>query len=108
MRLLLPLLFSASLACAADDFVESPLHRENPAVPHGTVTKMPVWESKIFPNTTRDWWIYVPAQYKPENATAVMIFQDGHDYVNVKGHWRVPIVFDNLIASGAMPVTIAI
>jgi enterochelin esterase family protein len=69
---------------------------------------MPPWESQIFPNTTRDWSIYVPAQYKPQQPAAVMIFQDGHDYVNVKGHWRVPIVFDNLIASGAMPPTIAI
>jgi enterochelin esterase family protein len=108
MRFLLPLLLSATLAFAADDFVESPLHRENPNVPHGTVTKMPPWESKIFPNTTRDWSIYVPAQYKPESPAAVMIFFDGHDYVNTKGHWRVPIVFDNLIASGDMPVTIAI
>ena len=67
---------------------------------------MPVWESKIFAGTTRDWWVYVPAQYKPEQAAAVMVFQDGHDYVNLKGNWRAPIVFDNLIASGEMPVTI--
>jgi enterochelin esterase family protein len=108
MRFLLPLILSAAVAFAADDFVESPLQRENPNVPHGTVTKMPEWESKIFPNTIRDWSIYVPAQYKPESPAAVMVFFDGHDYVNVKGHWRVPIVFDNLIASGEMPVTIAI
>src|SRR5688572_19880913 len=108
MRFLLPLLFTATLALAADDFVESPLHRENPDIPKGTVTKMPVWESKIFAGTTRDWWIYVPAQYKAEQAAAVMIFQDGHDYVNLKGNWRVPTVFDNLIASGDMPVTIAL
>jgi enterochelin esterase family protein len=108
MRFLLPLLLSAALAFAAHEFVESPLHRENPSVPHGTVTKMPAWESKIFPDTTRDWSIYVPAQYKPEQPAALMIFQDGHDYVNVKGNWRVPIVFDNLIASGDMPVTIAV
>jgi sugar lactone lactonase YvrE/enterochelin esterase-like enzyme len=111
MRLLFPLLCLASLgisAFASDDFVESPLHRENPSIPHGSVTKMPPWESKIFAGTTRDWWIYVPAQYKPEQPAALMVFQDGHDYVNVKGHWRVPIVFDNLIASGEMPVTIAV
>ncbi len=111
LRFLLPLFLSTIVVTttwAADDFVESALHRENPAVPHGTVTKMPVWESKIFPGTTRDWWIYVPAQYKPENPAALMVFQDGHDYVNVKGNWRVPIVFDNLIASGDMPVTIAV
>jgi len=111
MRFLVPLLFSASLAVSAiadDEFVESVLHRENPSIPHGTVTKMPPWESKIFAGTTRDWWVYVPAQYKPEQAAALMVFQDGHDYVNLKGNWRVPIVFDNLIASGDMPVTIAV
>lgn len=108
MRFLLPLLLSATLALAADDFVESPLHRENPGVPHGTVTKMPAFESKVFADTTRDWSIYVPAQYKPEVPAAVMVFFDGHDYVGPKGHWRVPTVFDNLIASGDMPVTIAI
>ena len=111
MRFLVPLLFSASLAVSAfadDEFVESVLHRENPSIPHGAVTKMPPWESKIFAGTTRDWWVYVPAQYKHEQAAALMVFQDGHDYVNLKGNWRVPIVFDNLIASGDMPVTIAV
>ena len=38
---------------------------------------MPPWESKIFPGTKRDWWVYVPAQYKPENPGGVMVFQDG-------------------------------
>ena len=108
MRFLLPLLLSATLALAADDFVESPSHRENPNVPHGTVTKMPAWESKIFPGTTRDWSIYVPGQYKPESPAAVMVFFDGHNYINPTGRFRVPIVFDNLIAAGDMPVTIAI
>lgn len=108
MRFLLPLLCSVSLTLAADEFIESPLHRETPDVPRGTVTKMPVWESKIFAGTTRDWWVYVPAQYQPEQAAALMVFQDGHDYVNVKGNWRVPIVLDNLIASGDLPVTIAV
>ena len=102
------LLLSASLAVfaftsgpcifAADDFVESPDHRVNASIPHGTVTQMPPWESKIFDGTVRDWWVYVPAQFKPDGSAAVMVFQDGHDYVNVKGNWRVPVVFDNLIA----------
>jgi sugar lactone lactonase YvrE/enterochelin esterase-like enzyme len=108
MRFLLPLLLLSVCAFAADDFVPAPEHHENPAVPHGMVTPMPPWESKIFPNTTRDWWVYVPAQCKPDQPAAVMVFQDGHDYVDLKGHWRVPIVFDNLIASGDMPPTIAI
>ncbi|MCC6509518.1 MAG: SMP-30/gluconolactonase/LRE family protein [Pirellulaceae bacterium] len=77
-------------------------------VPHGTVETMPAFESKIFENTTRDWSIYVPAQYKPGQATALMVFQDGQSFSNVQGRWRVPIVFDNLIARGDMPPTIAV
>src|ERR1043165_793659 len=37
-----------------------------------------------------------------------MIFQDGHSYLDVKGRLRVPVVFDNLIARGDMPPTIAV
>lgn len=77
-------------------------------VPHGTVEDMPAFESKIFANTTRDWAIYVPAQYKKEEPAALMIFQDGAGYRNVTGRWRVPVVFDNLIARGDMPPTIAV
>ena len=77
-------------------------------VPQGTVEPMPAWESKIFAQTIRDWAIYVPAQYNPEQPAALMVFQDGQSFSNVKGRWRVPIVFDNLIARGDMPPTIAV
>jgi enterochelin esterase family protein len=77
-------------------------------VPHGTVDQMPPWESKIFANTIRDWSIYVPAQYKPEQPAALMVFQDGERMRDVNGRWRIPVVFDNLIARGDMPPTIAV
>jgi enterochelin esterase family protein len=51
-------------AFAIDDYQLGPLSMEKPVVPKGTVTQMPQWKSKIFAGTTRDWWIYVPAQYK--------------------------------------------
>ncbi len=81
---------------------------EKADVPRGKVEEMPPWESKIFENTIRKWWVYVPAQYRPETPAAVMVFQDGEGYRNPKGPWRVPVVFDNLIARGDMPPTIAI
>ncbi len=81
---------------------------ENENVPHGSVEKMSTFESKIFKDTTREWSIYVPAQYKKDQPVALMVFQDGHSYVDVKGRWRVPVVFDNLIARGEMPTTIAV
>ncbi|HEY2414585.1 MAG TPA: alpha/beta hydrolase-fold protein [Pirellulaceae bacterium] len=77
-------------------------------VPHGAVEQMPPWKSQIFANTTRDWSIYVPAQYKKDQPAALMVFQDGRGYADVKGRWRVPVVFDNLIARGDMPPTIAV
>ncbi len=77
-------------------------------VPKGIVLQMPVFESKIFAKTTRDWSIYVPAQYKADKPAALMVFQDGEGMKNDKGRWRVPIVFDNLIARGDMPATIAV
>jgi enterochelin esterase family protein len=77
-------------------------------VPHGIVEDMGVFESKIFADTTREWSIYVPAQYNKETPAALMIFQDGQGYRNVNGRWRVPVVFDNLIARGDMPPTIAV
>ncbi len=77
-------------------------------VPHGTVEAMSPWESKIFANTIRDWSIYVPAQYNKEQPAALMVFQDGLRFSDVKGRWRIPVVFDNLIARGDMPPTIAV
>src|ERR1022692_5087210 len=102
---------TAAISCsafAADEFKLHPLAVETADVPRGTVTKMEPWASKIYAGISRDWWVYVPAQYKADKPACLMVFQDGHDYVNLKGNWRVPTVFDNLIASGDMPVTIAV
>jgi enterochelin esterase-like enzyme len=78
-------------------------------VPQGKVTQMPPWkDSKIYPGTTRDWWIYVPAQYTKDKPAAVMVFCDGGGFVKADGQFRAPVVFDNLIAKGEMPVTVGI
>src|SRR6185312_11018801 len=97
----------ASLVWSADDYKLGPDSQEQPDVPHGKVTKHS-WTSKIFPDTVRDYWIYVPAQYDAKEPACVMVFQDGGGYVNPKGQFRVPIVFDNLIHKKQMPVTIGI
>ena len=76
---------------------------EQPGVPKGTVTQQPTWKSKIFDGTERDWWVYVPAQYKAETPACVMVFQDGGGPKNY-----MPPVLDNLIAKGDIPVTVGI
>src|SRR5688572_8213182 len=108
LLLLLAAAFGAVRVSAADAFVASRDHEVQPGVPQGTVKPMGNFTSKIFPDTMRDWFIYIPAQYKPDGTAALMVFQDGQGYINLKGNWRVPTVFDNLIARGEMPVTIAV
>ncbi|MBJ06684.1 MAG: esterase [Verrucomicrobiaceae bacterium] len=76
-------------------------------VPRGMVTQRD-WRSEILKGTLRQWYLYVPAQYDGRRSAAVMVFQDGHAYVREDGDIRVPIVFDNLIHRGEMPVTIGI
>jgi enterochelin esterase-like enzyme len=80
-----------------------PDSRDKPGVPKGALKQMPSWDSKIFAGTKRDWWVYVPAQYRAENPAAVMVFQDGAGYREY-----VPTVFDNLIAQGDMPITVGV
>ena len=76
-------------------------------VPRGEVSHFR-HASTVFPNTRRDYWVYVPHQYDPATPAAVMVFQDGHAYVDENGSFRTPVVFDNLIQAGDMPVTIGI
>jgi gluconolactonase len=105
MRTVILLLSAASLF--AEEYKLGPDSQPQPAVPKGTVTQH-TQTSKIYPGTVRDYWVYVPAQYKPEKPACVMIFQDGGGIVGEKGTWRASVVFDNLIAKDQMPVTIGI
>ena len=106
--LVLLMVLSAPPARAADDYALGPDSFAREGVPRGRVTKFTNWTSNIFTNTVRDWWLYVPAQYDSNQPACLMVFQDGGGYVGTNGAWRVPTVFDNLIAKGDMPVTIGI
>lgn len=114
MRRIAALIFlslAGSAPISADDYVLGPDSQAHPGVPKGTVTKETFTSkmtSKFYPGTVRDYWIYVPAQYRAEKAACVMVFQDGGSMVTETGSWRVPIVFDNLIHKGEMPVTIGV
>ena len=72
-----------------------------PGVPHGEILKFSFNQSKIFPGTSRDCWVYVPAQYDPAKPACVYVNQDGIQ-------WKAPNVFDNLIDKKEMPVTIGV
>jgi enterochelin esterase-like enzyme/sugar lactone lactonase YvrE len=93
---------------AADEYTLGADSQAHAGVPKGKVTQHQFSTSKIFPGTARDYWVYVPAQYDGSKPACVMVFQDGSGYVGETGAWRAPIVLDNLIHQGAMPVTIGV
>ena len=98
----------ASHASAIDDYKLCPEATPVPGAPVGKVTEHTFAESKVFPGTTRKYWVYVPAQYDAKSPAAVMVFQDGQWYQDPKGGWRVPAVFDALIHKKEMPVTVGL
>lgn len=106
------LLISAFLSVFTKDieaqilYQPGPDSEEYPGIPKGEIYQYTL-ESKIYPGTTRDYYVYVPAQYKGQ-AAGLMIFQDGFAYLDPKGDFRTTTVMDNLIAQGAMPVTIGV
>lgn len=67
----------------------------------GEVLEFTLSESKVFPGTTRKFWVYIPAAYNPERPACLYVHQDG--VAN-----NAPEVFDKLIASHEMPVTIGV
>ena len=105
IRNLLSLLVILTVACnAADDYQLGPDSHRKEDVPAGKLTKHRFMDSKIYPGSERDYWIYVPAQYDGSKSACLMVFQDGQWYQDIRGHSRVPIVFDNLIHSKGDPL----
>ncbi len=107
----LVVLTSAASVIAAppdDAYLLGPDSEPHEGVPLGKVMGPIVLPSKVYPNTTRNYWVYVPAQYDASRPASLMIFCDGHAFVGLKGSYRIPYVFDNLIYRREMPVTIGV
>jgi enterochelin esterase family protein len=102
-------IFSASAAATDDVYLLGPDSQLHEGTPQGKVIGPLTLASQVFTNTTRNYWIYVPAQYDPKMPASLMIFQDGQAFVSrTNGDYRIPNVFDNLIYRREMPVTIAV
>ena len=101
---LIVVLFIYSLLTVAqttDNYVPGPDSKPQQGVPKGEVIKLRFEQSKIFPDTVRDYWVYVPAQYKPDKPACVLVMQDGV-------RWEAPTVLDNLINKKEIPITIGV
>lgn len=101
------LVLTASLLPAADNYQPGP-DSQPQSGPHGEVRQGTFATSRIFPDTTRDYFVYVPKQYDAAKPACLMVFFDGGGFMKPDGAFRVPVVFDNLIAKKEMPVTIAV
>jgi len=89
------------VATAQETYPVDSASAEHAGVPKGELIKCSFDHSAIFPGTHRDYWIYIPAQYKPDHPACVYVNQDGIQ-------WKAPTVMDNLINTGEMPVTIGV
>lgn len=79
-----------------------------PGVPQGEIRGPFKVESKIFPGTLHDYWIYVPAQYDPTVPASLMIFNDGQAFKDDAGDVHAQHVMDNLIYRREIPVMIGV
>lgn len=77
-------------------------------VPKGRLEKFEWNDSKVFPKTSRFVTVHIPAQYKAGDEACLMVWQDGSRHADPAGQLRAPVVLDNLIQKGEMPVTIGV
>lgn len=92
-----PIEFPARYAHGPDSFPQ-------PGVPRGALHEYEWNESRVFPGTNRRFWVYVPAGYRESEPASLMVFQDAEWYLDLEFEARAPVVFDNLIHRGEMPV----
>jgi enterochelin esterase family protein len=86
-----------------------PLSYLQSGVRSGTLSDKITHTSKIYDGMRSDYWIYVPAQYKPDTPAALMVFQDGSFYTD-RNSATLPVLsaIDNLIAQKKIPVMIGV
>jgi gluconolactonase len=94
-----------NFANAQETYEAHPDTRPQEGVPQGEIKGPFEWKSEIYPGTVRNYWLYVPAQYDPQQPTPVMVLQDG---LGRAKDWHVPTTLDNLIHQKKVPPQIGI
>ncbi len=118
-------LFASLLLAEADPaptkgpYQFGPDSKIQPGVPQGKWEKYFFDKSEIYPGTTREIWIYIPAQYDGKEPACLMVFQDGPRQYAVRenevdrpsrktAEYRAASVFDNLIHKKELPLIIGV
>ncbi len=77
-------------------------------VPKGEIRGPFTLPSQAYPNTSHTYWVYVPGQYDAHTPASLMIFNDGHAFMEPNGDLRAQNVMDNLIYRREIPVMIGV
>lgn len=85
-----------------------PDSKAHEGVPKGRFVGPTIIPSQVFPGTQHTYWVYVPAQYTPEQPTALMIFNDGQAFKTEPGDVQAHRVLDNLIYRREIPVMLGV
>jgi len=95
-----------AIAAAQENYPVPEDSKPQPGVPQGRLHgPFEFKSSRLFPGTTRQYGVYVPAQYSREKPACLMVVQDG---MGKAKQWRLPTILDNLIHQGKVPVQIAV
>jgi enterochelin esterase-like enzyme len=114
--ILLGIIFASLFACSEtalgqglDDFYKlGPDSLPQEGVPKGEIRGPSVIPSTAYPGTQHTYWVYIPAQYKPDQEASLMIFNDGQAFKHETGQLRAQNVMDNLIHRREIPVMIGV
>src|SRR5688500_18708999 len=108
MRVATVLILAAAVSLAAQTPPQppagpppGPASQAQPGTPTGEVIKAEFDQSKVYPGTWREYWVYIPRQLDRARPAPVMVFQDGLQY-------NAPVVFDNLIHKKEIPPLVGV
>lgn len=78
-----------------------------PGVPQGKLSDKMVLTSKLYDGMQSDFWVYTPAQYDPKTPAALMVWDDGQQFINRDStSIRLLEVIDNLTYEKKLPVIV--
>jgi enterochelin esterase family protein len=97
--------FARSLA-GPEPYVLGSDSRPKEDVPRGALHARRHTGRTVYPGVERGYSVYVPHGHDTSHPAALMVFQDGARYLGPE--CNAAVVFDNLIASGAIPPTVGV
>jgi enterochelin esterase-like enzyme len=78
-----------------------------PGVPQGKLSDKEVYTSRLYDGMQSDFWVYTPAQYDAKTPAALMVWDDGQQFIHRDStSIRLLEVIDNLTYEKKLPVIV--